>query len=188
MSSPPSPSDLLGRVALRDREAFGLLYDQYAPLVFKLALRMMRDRAEAEDLLQEVFIQVWRTAASYDSRRGHPAAWLTTIARSRAIDRLRSAEYRRHKRETADVERVEGASDLRHEVSLRESAAAVRDAVVSLPEDQRRAIELAYFDGLTQSEVARKLGQPLGTVKTRIRLGMLKLRGMLAQEPDRVRE
>ena len=188
MSSPPSPSDLLGRVALRDREAFGSLYDQYAPLVFKLVLRMMRDRAEAEDLLQDVFLQVWRTAPSYDSRRGHPSAWLVTIARSRAIDRLRSAEYRRRRHETPDVEKVEGAADLRHEVSLRESAAAVRDAVASLPEEQRRAIELAYFDGLTQSEVAQKLREPLGTVKTRIRLGMLKLREMLVQEPERVKE
>lgn len=188
MSSPPSPSDLLGRVALRDREAFGVLYDMLAPLVFKVALRMMRDRAEAEDLLQEVFLQVWRTAASYDSRRGHPSAWLITITRSRAIDRMRSAEYRRQRRETPDVEKVEDASDLRHELSLRESAAAVRDAVASLPEGQRQAIELAYFDGLTQSEVAQKLREPLGTVKTRIRLGMLKLREMLVQEPERVKE
>ena len=188
MSSPPSPLDLLDRVARGDREAFGLFYDQHAPLVFKLALRMMRDRAEAEDLTQEVFLQVWRTSTSYDSRRGHPSAWLITIARSRAIDRLRSAEYRRRRHESPGAEQLVQASDLRQELSLRESAVVLRGAVASLPEEQRRAIELAYFDGLTQSEVAQRLGEPLGTVKTRIRLGMLKLRGMLAQEPDRVRE
>lgn len=177
MSSVPSPMDLLGRVALRDREAFGLLYDQYAPLIFKLLLRIMRDRAEAEDLLQEVFLQVWRTAASFDARRGHPSAWLITIARSRAIDRLRSSEYRRHSHGTPGVERAgpEGASDLSQEMSLRESAAAVRGALDSLPEEQRQSIELAYFDGLTQSEIARKLQEPLGTIKTGIRLGMLAL-------------
>lgn len=182
MSSAPSPPDLLSRVALQDREAFELLYDQFAPLVFKLVLRMMGNRAEAEDILQEVFLQVWRTAASYDARRGHPSAWLITIARSRAIDRLRSPQHRRRAQEVPAVENAAfmRASDLWQEISLRENAVAVRDALASLPEKQRRPIELTYFDGLTQSEIAERLQEPLGTVKTRIRLGMLKLRDRLA--------
>ncbi len=182
MTSAPSPVELLSRVASRDPDAFALLYDQYAPLVFKVVLRMMRDRAEAEDLLQETFLQVWRTAASYDARRGDPSAWLVTIARSRALDRLRSPQYRRRAVEVPESAGAElrGACDPRDELSAREGAAAVRNALASLPEEQRRVIELAYFDGLTQSQIAQKVQQPLGTVKTRIRLGMLKLRGVLA--------
>ncbi len=187
MSSRLASLDLVSRVALNDREAFALLYDRYAPLVFKLALRIVGDRAEAEDILQEAFLQVWRTAASYDARRGQPSTWLVTIARSRAIDRLRSREQWRQRHGMPGVQfgKPGGANDLRQEMSEREGAAIVRSAVDSLPEEQRQAIELAYFDGLTQSEIARKLQEPVGTVKTRIRLGMMKLRDMLAVERGR---
>ncbi len=187
MSSRLASLDLVSRVALNDREAFALLYDRYAPLVFKLALRIVGDRAEAEDILQEAFLQVWRTAASYDVRRGQPSTWLVTIARSRAIDRLRSREQWRQRHGMPGVQfgKPGGANDLRQEMSEREGAAIVRSAVDSLPEEQRQAIELAYFDGLTQSEIARKLQKPVGTVKTRIRLGMMKLRDMLAVERGR---
>jgi RNA polymerase sigma-70 factor (ECF subfamily) len=182
MTSAPSSAELLSRVVSRDADAFALLYDQYAPLVFKLVLRMMKDRAEAEDLLQEIFLQVWRTAASYDARRGDVSAWLTTIARSRAIDRLRSPQYRWRAVEMPEgaEAKLAGGSDPRDELSAREGATTVRHALAALPEEQRRVIELAYFDGLTQSQIAQKVQEPLGTVKTRIRLGMLKLRGVLA--------
>lgn len=158
------------------------LYDRHARPIYSLALRILGDATEAEDIVQEVFSQAWRQAARYSASRGAVAAWLMTLARSRAIDRLRAKRAR-----PGDVsdERVAGqlvdagppADSL---VLSSEQVARVRAALDELPLLQRAAIELAYYEGLTHAEIADRLEQPLGTVKTRIRLAMLKLRDVLA--------
>ncbi len=158
------------------------LYDRHARPIYSLALRILGDETEAEDIVQEVFSQAWKQAARYNASRGAVGAWLLTLARSRAIDRLRAKRAR-----PGDVsdERVAGQlvdagppADLL--VLSSEQVARVRAALDELPLLQRAAIELAYYEGLTHAEIADRLEQPLGTVKTRIRLAMLKLRDVLA--------
>lgn len=158
------------------------LYDRHARPIYSLALRILGDATEAEDIVQEVFSQAWKQAARYNASRGAVGAWLLTLARSRAIDRLRAKRAR-----PGDVsdERVAGQLvDAGPPVDLlvlsSEQVARVRAALDELPLLQRAAIELAYYEGLTHAEIADRLEQPLGTVKTRIRLAMLKLRDVLA--------
>jgi RNA polymerase sigma-70 factor (ECF subfamily) len=162
---------LLQRLARGDQAALGELYDLYAGAVHGLAVRVLRDASEAEDVVQEVFVQMWRQAGHYDPTRGRPEAWVCTMARTRALDRLRRRVSRREQPSEAAPPLAESPAP--------ETALAVRAALGSLPDEQRKAVELAYFDGLTQSEIASRLGQPLGTVKTRIRLGMMRLREAL---------
>jgi RNA polymerase sigma-70 factor (ECF subfamily) len=164
--SPATP--LLARLLQGDRSALGELFDLYGALVNALALRILRDTAEAEDVVQEVFLQVWRQAARYDARRGSPEAWLVTIARTRALDRLRRRAARR--------EEGPPRAQLRAELPRNDEALAVGRALLSLSEDQRHAVELAYFGGLTHVEIADALGEPLGTIKTRIRTALQRLR------------
>jgi RNA polymerase sigma-70 factor, ECF subfamily len=167
----PRAAGLLGRLAKGDQLALGELYDIYAPLVNGLALRIVRDTADAEDVVQEVFVQVWRQASRYDPKRGSPEAWLCTMARTRALDRLRRRSSRR---EETEENAPPSAAVPRNEERL-----AVREALQGLSEDRRRALELAYYEGLTQTEIAFRLGEPLGTVKTRIRTAMIRLRERL---------
>lgn len=173
-----SDSSLLSRIGQSDRAAFTAFYDRHAPRIFGLLERMLGPGRETEDVLQETFLQVWRRAAAYEPTRGEPVPWLVMIARSRAIDHVRRNGRQVHVSEKVDDTLVDnGPSDLGHAEEVRQA----RQAMNSLPDDQRSAIQLAFFSGLTHEEIARRLGQPLGTVKTRIRLGMIKLRGMLME-------
>jgi RNA polymerase sigma-70 factor, ECF subfamily len=174
---------LIGRIAQGDSEAFWRFYDAYAGLAFGLIQRVLRDRASAEEMLQEVFRQVWREAATCDPRRGSPEAWPVVRARARAIDRLRAA--RRRDRMVAAADERSRPTDARLEQD-RGVAVQERDrlhaALERLPPPQRQVIELAFFEGLSQSEIAARLGAPLGTVKTRGRMGLERLRTLLEPE------
>lgn len=176
--------DLVTRAAKGDAKAFEALYDQSSSLLFTLVLRILGDRDETAELLQEVYLEVWRKAARYDPARGSPVAWLITLARSRAIDRLRSRASRGHGRGET-MERVSAAELPAGNPGPEEAAAdrelrlAVTKALAELPEGQQQAMDLAFYEGLSHAEIAAKLRQPLGTIKTRIRLGMSKLKGLL---------
>ncbi|HYH84331.1 MAG TPA: sigma-70 family RNA polymerase sigma factor [Pyrinomonadaceae bacterium] len=193
MSSPPKPTtptaadasvrqvELIRGVAGKDQQALAALYDATSRTVYGLLLRILADASAAEEVLLDVYSQVWRQAAAYTQERGAPLAWLTTIARSRAIDRLRRGRLERQRTEPLDAATHGGSVGARAEddVMAREVGAVVRAALESLPPEQREVIELAYFGGLSHSEIAAERGLPLGTVKTRTRLGMMRLRETL---------
>lgn len=165
-----------------DQEALGQLYDSTNRLVFGLIQRILGDPASAEEVTLEVYTQVWRQAPNYDPRRGTPSAWMLTIARSRAIDRLRSTEQTRRRQEpldTVDAARATGRNP-EESASEAERREVVTRALAELPDEQRQVIELAYYGGYSHSEIATKLSLPLGTVKTRTRLAMGRLRESLS--------
>ena len=173
--------NLIQRVANQDREAFSQLYERFSTLVFTLAMRMLKRRSDAEDLLQEVFVQVWRQAQGYSAERGSPEAWIINIARSRAIDKIRS--IRRMEKSfvlTDDPARAESGKNVESSAAESETRLTMNAALANLPETQRRVLELAYFDGLTQTEIAKRLAEPLGTVKTRMRSGIQRLRQIVS--------
>lgn len=173
---------LVTRIAGGDREAFARFYDAFAGAALALIRRILRDPGAAEEVLQDVFWQVWREASQYDQRRGTPAAWLLMRARTRAIDKLRSAR-RRERTFTVPVDESSlGTAGRMEDPGRAVETSMVQRALAQLPPDQRRVIELAFFEGLTQSEIASRLGEPLGTVKTRARLGLERLRGALHGE------
>ena len=155
----------------------GLLYDRYSPIVYSVASRVLGDAAAAEDVLQEVFMQLWRNPRAFNSSRGTLGAWLGVITRNRAIDCLR----RRHPETHIDDVVVSIEPDLASEAERSRAVAKIRTTLGRMPVGQRIALEMAYFEGLTHSEIASKTGEPLGTIKTRIRAGLLALRGALAQ-------
>ena len=173
---------LLHATARGDERAFASLYDRYSTILFGLLLRILHERSEAEDVLQEVFLQVWQRAGNFDAERGRPFTWLVTLARSRAIDRLRAKGSRERAALASASETVEPVVDAEAEAFRAEQGEVVRGALLSIPEDQRRTLLLAYFEGLSQSEIAARLNQPLGTVKTRMRSGMSKLRELLGAQ------
>ena len=154
------------------------VYDRYSPIVYATALRILGDTAAAEDVLQEIFMQLWRNPSAFDSSRGNLAAWLGVIARHRAIDVLRK------RRPGADFEDVVIASshDLRKETERNVIVSQVRVALAEMPAEQRRCMEMAFFEGLTHSEIAAKTSEPLGTIKTRIRSALIQLRKKLSPE------
>ena len=170
---------LLKAIAGKDEKAVSQLYDRYRVVLFGLLVRILNNREEAEDVLQELFLQVWHRAGDYDPNRGRPFTWLVTLARSRAIDRLRSVASRERVATESAREVVEEVSDAVADAVRSEQRGIVTSALSQLPEEQQKALVLAYFDGLTQSEIADRLGAPLGTVKTRMRAGMMKLREVL---------
>lgn len=173
---------LLGEIAAGNQAALGTFYDATNRVVFGLIQRILNDPATAEEVLLDVYKQVWRQAASYDRARGTPLAWLMTIARSRAIDRLRAGWQEQQRKEPLD-----SANDARDETAGPEESTAlaerrklVREAMRALAPEQRKLIEMAYYGGLSHSEIALQTALPLGTVKTRIRLGMLRLKDLLS--------
>lgn len=173
-------TNLIHSLAQGDQHAMSALYDATNRLVYGLALRILGDAGQAEEVLMDVYMQVWRQAASYDERRGGPLAWLTTMARSRAIDRLRSGRQRQQREEPLEETSNHSApAGIEEEVAASELRQRVQAALAQISPEQREVIELAYYCGMSHSEIAAKLGQPLGTVKTRTRLGMIKLRETL---------
>ncbi|MFN0108857.1 MAG: sigma-70 family RNA polymerase sigma factor [Blastocatellia bacterium] len=173
---------LVQRIVQNDQSALATLYDTTNRLAYSLILRVLNDASAAEEVLLDVYTQVWRQAANYDTGRGSPLAWLMTIARTRAIDRLRSGWQDRQRKEPLDLlnDRETTAASPEEATVSSETQRFVRTALKSLSPEQREVIELAYYSGLSHSEIATKLNQPLGTVKTRTRLGMMKLREALA--------
>ncbi len=179
--------ELMRRLFHRDKRAFEAIFDKYGDLVYSTALRVVRDAHLAEDVSQEIFVRLWRKPQSYVAERGRFLTWLISVTRNRAVDEVRS-RGRRQRHETASPEEQErelpagDSIDPALSAQLAEQARIVRAALAELPPEQREIIELAYFGGLTQQEISERLDQPLGTVKTRIRLGMQKLRAALAPQ------
>jgi RNA polymerase sigma-70 factor, ECF subfamily len=172
---------LVARISCGDQQAMSLLYNGTNRLIFGLILRILGDRSMAEEVLLDVYAQVWRQAERYDTARGAPLGWITTIARSRAIDRLRSERHNLQQDELNEATTSEPARTSNPETAtaMSEMREIVKAALDSLPPEQREVIELSYYSGFTQTEIAERLGQPLGTIKTRTRLGMIKLREVL---------
>ncbi len=167
---------LIARLRAGEQQAMSELYDRYAKVVYAVALRVLQDAAAAEDILQDVFLQLWRNPDAFDASRGSLAAWLAVIARHRSIDRLRK------RRPETDIEEcvITSGPDLRDDTERALVVEKVRGALAEMNPDQRSALELAFFQGLTHSEIAAKTGEPLGTVKTRIRSGLQQLRAKFA--------
>ena len=171
---------LVGRLASGDLDAAGELYDRHAGKVLALARRILRDEGDAEDVVQEVFSQAWRTATRFEPERGTVAGWLLMIARTRAIDRLRARRSRPDTTGDVLLDRMPGHTEPASDMLIAsEQYARVRQGLVALPAEQRTALELAYFEGLSQSEIAERLAAPLGTIKTRIRTALTTLRRSL---------
>ena len=182
-------AELLRRMGRSDREAFAQLYDRFSRPLYATALRILHNTAEAEDIVQDVFLALWEKATTYEPGRGSAFAWAVTLTRNRAIDRVRMRKRRSEllaetTAEDAGTQPTESGPDSADGLVLKEQAGAVRAAVAALPADQQRAVELAFFSGLTQQEIAEKLREPLGTVKARIRRGLLRLRDTLGGRHD----
>jgi RNA polymerase sigma-70 factor (ECF subfamily) len=180
-SKTPSDEELIQALRQSDQRALGVLYDRYSAVVFRLGLRVLQQTREAEDLTQEVFLYLWRQGKdSFDPRRGSLSGYLMTFARSRALDRIRRQQAANRSQQRLQMELP--AKDERtplEAASLDERSRRVREALSQLPAAQRDVLELAYFEGYSQSEIAERLSEPLGTVKTRARQGLIKLRRAL---------
>lgn len=176
---------LMQRVAQGDKQAFAEIYDRFSGPLYATAIRIVRDAAEAQDIVHDAFITVWDKAATFEPKRGSAFSWAVTLVRNRAIDRVRSRQRR------AELLAESAPMDLGYQddvagseaAASTDAAQAVRSAVSTLPVEQRRALEMAFFGGLTQEQIAQTLREPLGTVKARIRRGLLKLRDLLAYRP-----
>jgi len=172
-----SDAALVSAIRAGSETAMAQLYDRYSSLLYSVALRILGDDGAAEDVLQDVFMQLWRNPGAFDSSRGCIPAWLAVVARNRAIDSLRR---RRPHTDIADLV-VSVEADLAKQVDRDRAIAAVRDTLQAMPPSQRTALELAFFEGLTHAEIAEKTGEPLGTIKTRIRAALLALRKAVSE-------
>lgn len=182
-----SDEELVRAITRGDEQAFASLFDRYNSTLLGLLLRILNSKAEAEDVLQEVFVKVWQQAQGFDETRGRVFTWLVTIARSRALDRLRSLDSRERTATRAYYEKPPTVSDGIDDMIKSEQSEMVRRALEEIPDAQRHALLLAYFEGLTQSEIAARIGKPIGTVKTRTRDGLGKLRKLLGKRLRKVR-
>jgi RNA polymerase sigma-70 factor, ECF subfamily len=163
---------LLSAIQAGSQDAMGAFFDRYSKMVYSVALRVLHDSGEAEDVMQEIFIQVWRNPRAYDATRGSLGAWLIVVARNRAIDQLR----RRRPADPVELFALPSSMNLAQEAERGLLLEKIRKAMDGLPAEQRKAVELAFFEGLSHSEIAEKTGDPLGTVKTRIRLALIAIR------------
>lgn len=181
-AAPDQDVELLRRIGVGDRAAFAEFYDRHSALMFSVATRVLNDAGEAEDVLQETFVQIWQKAGNFDPKLGKASSWVATLTRNKAIDRIRSSQRRNRLADEAGAE-FAIASEVRdtanEAIHGHDKAKLIQSAIMELPAEQRHAIELAYFSGLTQDEISKKLSEPLGTIKARIRRGLLKLRDQL---------
>jgi RNA polymerase sigma-70 factor (ECF subfamily) len=174
--------ELLRRIGIGDRAAFAEFYDRNSRLMFSVASKILNDAGEAEDVLQETFVQIWEKARKFDPKLGKPSSWVAIMVRNKAIDRIRASQRRSRLAEESGAEFAIASevNDTANEaIHGHDKAKLIQSAIVELPMEQRHAIELAYFSGLTQDEISKKLNEPLGTIKARIRRGLLKLRDQL---------
>jgi RNA polymerase sigma factor (sigma-70 family) len=177
-----SDEALLGLCSRADDSALGELYDRYGRVAYGLALRIVRDRSLAEDAVQEAFLAVWRSAGAFLAEQGKPSTWILTLVHRRAVDLVRREERRRaDPLEEVEPREPAGSEATDEEAWVRAQRQVVQEALRKLPPEQREAIELAYYGGFTQSELAEKLGQPLGTIKSRMFTGLRRLRELLAE-------
>ena len=181
MSSLDLDTQLVQQMMRGDASALNVLYDKYTPVLYSVALRIVRDPAEAEEAIQDAWVYAWKKVHSFDASRGSLAGWLVMIARSRALDRYRSRLARRAAEETIEVEAAH-ADDPASLAEHRDLSERMRVALAELKPEQRRAIEVAFFEGLSHSQVARRLDKPLGTVKYWIREGLVQLSERLPKE------
>jgi RNA polymerase sigma-70 factor (ECF subfamily) len=177
LSGAPAPNNLeeaalIQRIRSGDEDAMGDMYDRYSGIVYGVALRVLGNTTAAEDVLQEVFLQLWRNPQAFDANRGRLGPWLAVIARNRAIDHLR----KRQPEEDIEDLPISTGVNLEDEAAQRQAVTKIRGVLSQLPQDQRRALEMAFFEGMTHTEIAAKTGEPLGTIKTRIRAGLLAVR------------
>ncbi len=179
--SNPSDEALLALVVGGDEEALAALYDRYAGVAYAVALRVVRDTGLAQDAVQDAFLAAWRTAAGFDPARGTGSTWLLTLVHRRAVDVVRREQRRRTEPLTEGAADAGGAVD--EDAAIRDRRRVVQEALARLPPDQRQALELAYYGGLTQTELAEQLGLPLGTVKSRMFAALARLRDLLGEPP-----
>jgi len=176
---PPTDEQLLGAIAHGDDQALAALYDRFGRVAYGLALRILRDPTLAQDAVQDAFVAAWRTAAAFDPGRGRASAWLLTLVHRRAVDLVRREDRRRG--DPLEAAPPAAGAATHEEAWVRDERRRVQAALAELPPDQREALELAYYGGLTQSELAERLGIPLGTVKSRMFAGLAKLRDLLGE-------
>lgn len=173
-------TELISGIVNRNRQAFDLFYDRYAQIIFNLCVRILKEEAEAEDVLQEIFVQIWREAERFDPSRASVKTWLFTIARSRSLDRYRS---RKTAKSRVDDGAEEGLEQLASGEDLQTATVMQRyvsNALGQLTKEQKTVLELSYYQGMTQEEIAARLGEPLGTIKSRIRSALTKLRSIFS--------
>lgn len=182
----PAIEELIRKIGMGDRAAFELFYERFSGLIYSTALRVLANEADAQDVAQDVLFMIWEKAPMYDPSRGKPLTWAITMTRNKAIDRLRSHQRRTRlgddfRKETTN-EQVLAEREPSEDLESTEQGEILRSAVMKLNKEQREAIEMAYFGGLTQQEIAERLHQPLGTVKARIRRGMIRLRRLIGSK------
>jgi RNA polymerase sigma-70 factor (ECF subfamily) len=184
---PESDSVLIEKMMAGDEDALSLIYDRYSAMLFGVLIRILHDSQIAEEVLQDLFLQLWRKAGQFDATRGSLPVWLLVMGRNRAISRLRRRTDRAVTEDEVEVyaNTFLSSENLENEVSRRDLMEKVREAVLQLPAEQRRTVELAYFEGLTQTEIAAKTGSPLGTVKTRVRAALQTLKQILDDRKTR---